>query len=417
MDAAEPDQVPTFITLNGHPSAGFQSEKCPVCQEIITSVKQYQRHVGRHQEDLALFALPSRAEDEEVEPDSEDKEWLSSEDSDDVYDGNRISTETDPEPGPEKNEEEEKELERINPEEALAIARAEQDARDRLEAERRAEGERKKREVEVATTAEAAALAKLEEVIRPEADAKAADGTETVSGYSSVAPSRSPSPSDPKHGSTTNLQAAGADQGDGNTPKTCTNCFTQVTPLWRRGPEGQPLCNACALFLQLHGVARPLSLKTDVIKKRNRGSGASLLAEAPMEAAVEEAEWRKTLEAEAKLKAEIGARIKLETERKDAEEAKKTEEAWKTKALEDAKAKAEEAAKKEPDKAPIQFRDAVGRRFAVPFHVCQTWQVRSPYLIIHLYNLIDFRVWKRLSSKHFFMLTLLVLISYKAITI
>lgn len=53
----------------------------------------------------------------------------------------------------------------------------------------------------------------------------------------------------------------------------CTNCHTRTTPLWRRNPEGQPLCNACGLFLKLHGVVRPLSLKTDVIKKRQRGTG------------------------------------------------------------------------------------------------------------------------------------------------
>ncbi|ORZ17683.1 hypothetical protein BCR42DRAFT_287373, partial [Absidia repens] len=50
----------------------------------------------------------------------------------------------------------------------------------------------------------------------------------------------------------------------------CTRCDTQNTPLWRRNVEGLPLCNACGLFLKLHGTARPLSLKTDVIKKRNR---------------------------------------------------------------------------------------------------------------------------------------------------
>jgi GATA-binding protein, other eukaryote len=103
-----------------------------------------------------------------------------------------------------------------------------------------------------------------------------ADGPGTMSGYSSVAPSRPSSPPGSKHGSTTNLQAAGGNQAEGSTPTTCTNCFTQTTPLWRRNPEGQPLCNACGLFLKLHGVVRPLSLKTDVIKKRNRGSGASL---------------------------------------------------------------------------------------------------------------------------------------------
>lgn len=88
--------------------------------------------------------------------------------------------------------------------------------------------------------------------------------TPPESGFSSAVPSRPASPG----GSKNNEQ--------NSTPTTCTNCFTQTTPLWRRNPEGQPLCNACGLFLKLHGVVRPLSLKTDVIKKRNRGSGNSL---------------------------------------------------------------------------------------------------------------------------------------------
>ncbi|KAK0257709.1 hypothetical protein B0A54_15365 [Friedmanniomyces endolithicus] len=81
------------------------------------------------------------------------------------------------------------------------------------------------------------------------------------SAFASTAPSR---PGSPRLGVDNN-----------GVPTTCTNCFTQTTPLWRRNPEGHPLCNACGLFLKLHGVVRPLSLKTDVIKKRNRGSGNS----------------------------------------------------------------------------------------------------------------------------------------------
>ncbi|KAF5533531.1 nitrogen regulatory areA [Fusarium napiforme] len=104
----------------------------------------------------------------------------------------------------------------------------------------------------------------------------AGDGNGTMSGFSSVAPSRPSSPPMSKQGSTTNLQSAAGNGNDGNAPTTCTNCFTQTTPLWRRNPEGQPLCNACGLFLKLHGVVRPLSLKTDVIKKRNRGSGTNV---------------------------------------------------------------------------------------------------------------------------------------------
>ena len=50
----------------------------------------------------------------------------------------------------------------------------------------------------------------------------------------------------------------------------CTNCSTNKTPLWRRDFDGNVLCNACGLFLKLHGTARPIKLKSDVIKTRNR---------------------------------------------------------------------------------------------------------------------------------------------------
>ncbi|CAG8546625.1 5019_t:CDS:2 [Paraglomus occultum] len=50
----------------------------------------------------------------------------------------------------------------------------------------------------------------------------------------------------------------------------CTNCGTMTTPLWRRDEEGQTLCNACGLYFKLHHEKRPLSMKTDIIKKRQR---------------------------------------------------------------------------------------------------------------------------------------------------
>jgi GATA-binding protein len=54
------------------------------------------------------------------------------------------------------------------------------------------------------------------------------------------------------------------------TQPTCRNCGTHTTPLWRRDEHGAVLCNACGLFLKLHNRPRPISLKTDVIKSRNR---------------------------------------------------------------------------------------------------------------------------------------------------
>ncbi|KAI8340864.1 hypothetical protein BC941DRAFT_468038 [Chlamydoabsidia padenii] len=50
----------------------------------------------------------------------------------------------------------------------------------------------------------------------------------------------------------------------------CSNCSTTTTPLWRRDDGGASLCNACGLYFKLHHERRPLSMKTDIIKKRQR---------------------------------------------------------------------------------------------------------------------------------------------------
>ncbi|EMF14934.1 uncharacterized protein SEPMUDRAFT_36665 [Sphaerulina musiva SO2202] len=63
---------------------------------------------------------------------------------------------------------------------------------------------------------------------------------------------------------------AGYGNQNGSAPPICANCQTSTTPLWRRDESGSVLCNACGLFLKLHGRPRPISLKTDVIKSRNR---------------------------------------------------------------------------------------------------------------------------------------------------
>ncbi|KAJ2306007.1 hypothetical protein IWW55_001657 [Coemansia sp. RSA 2706] len=70
--------------------------------------------------------------------------------------------------------------------------------------------------------------------------------------------------------------SARRDGVDDNTPKTvCSNCKTTNTPLWRRDEAGQPLCNACGLYYKLHKENRPIALKSDVIRKRQRHDSAT----------------------------------------------------------------------------------------------------------------------------------------------
>ncbi|KAJ4138431.1 hypothetical protein NW768_002263 [Fusarium equiseti] len=57
-DAFPKDQVGSMIDLSSKPIKLEDGTFCPFCREPLHSAKEYQRHAGRHQEQLALFALP-----------------------------------------------------------------------------------------------------------------------------------------------------------------------------------------------------------------------------------------------------------------------------------------------------------------------------------------------------------------------
>ncbi|KAJ1803546.1 GATA type transcriptional activator of nitrogen-regulated proteins [Coemansia sp. RSA 2598] len=59
----------------------------------------------------------------------------------------------------------------------------------------------------------------------------------------------------------------------GMTPR-CYNCCAEQTPLWRRDPEDNIICNACGLYYKLHGKPRPVSMKRAAVKRRNRTAAA-----------------------------------------------------------------------------------------------------------------------------------------------
>ncbi|KAH8114979.1 hypothetical protein DFH11DRAFT_1840926 [Phellopilus nigrolimitatus] len=60
-------------------------------------------------------------------------------------------------------------------------------------------------------------------------------------------------------------------------PAQCYNCHTMATPLWRKDDEGKTVCNA----FKLHGSARPISMKSDIIRKRSRHDARRVSGETP----------------------------------------------------------------------------------------------------------------------------------------
>ncbi|XP_037083185.1 GATA-type transcription factor sre-like [Pollicipes pollicipes] len=50
----------------------------------------------------------------------------------------------------------------------------------------------------------------------------------------------------------------------------CHNCGTMNTSLWRRDANGNTVCNACGLYIKLHGRNRPASMRKDEIQPRKR---------------------------------------------------------------------------------------------------------------------------------------------------
>lgn len=56
-----------------------------------------------------------------------------------------------------------------------------------------------------------------------------------------------------QHGASHRINRRGADVK--------SNCKTTQTPLWRRSPTGETICNACGLYLKARNQHRPVNLK------------------------------------------------------------------------------------------------------------------------------------------------------------
>ncbi|POR35846.1 Hypothetical protein TPAR_09195 [Tolypocladium paradoxum] len=63
-------QADALIKLNAQPTSTPDRLCCPFCGESQSSLMIYQRHVGRHEEQLSLFALPFLEVDDDMESES-----------------------------------------------------------------------------------------------------------------------------------------------------------------------------------------------------------------------------------------------------------------------------------------------------------------------------------------------------------
>ena len=73
-DAVATTQLNALAGLSERRMALDVVMECPLCLEKVKSVKQYHRHVGRHQEELALFALPKITGPDKVEAEQHDSQ-------------------------------------------------------------------------------------------------------------------------------------------------------------------------------------------------------------------------------------------------------------------------------------------------------------------------------------------------------
>ncbi|KAM5342085.1 hypothetical protein ACJ41O_015116 [Fusarium nematophilum] len=168
-----PENIHMLENLSSRPDGAKAGGQCPLCCDLLVgSEKHYEKHVGQHLEDLALFTLPDIGEDGS-EDDEEDEEKEEEDVDEEDEDEHRHATD---ESGSRSNEESrDSDLENLN----WGML----EVREELENLRAVRAAKAEAEAEALLTLDsAAALATLEEVMTTlgEEKRKAPEAEETV---------------------------------------------------------------------------------------------------------------------------------------------------------------------------------------------------------------------------------------------
>ncbi|KAK3368852.1 hypothetical protein B0T24DRAFT_721905 [Lasiosphaeria ovina] len=64
-DISTPERIESLVGILEGPKSRDATVDCPLCKQSDFTIKEYARHVGRHQKDLSLFSLPPLGDDDE----------------------------------------------------------------------------------------------------------------------------------------------------------------------------------------------------------------------------------------------------------------------------------------------------------------------------------------------------------------
>ncbi|KAK4450352.1 hypothetical protein QBC34DRAFT_324536 [Podospora aff. communis PSN243] len=74
VDSLGTKDIDALVEMSEGPKPRDVACSCPLCHQQLGSLKEYARHVGRHQRDLSLFALPKLDGEEEADDDERNTE-------------------------------------------------------------------------------------------------------------------------------------------------------------------------------------------------------------------------------------------------------------------------------------------------------------------------------------------------------